>query len=339
MSAAAIARAFDGLPDAVGRYHPPGPTGATPPSEDSIWYSLLPEPGDPVPAAEHARELSSIAANVRRHSHTSSPHLGRAARAYAARLQWSVFPLRCGEKIPATAHGLKDASRDERQVQRWWTQMPDANIAIATGEASGFFAFDVDPAHGGDEKLRELECRHGELPVTVRQLTGGGGEHVLFRHVPGLRNSAGKIGHGLDVRADGGYIVAAPSLHPNRRRYAWSVDGHPLEVPIAQAPAWLIERARGPDAGSGIPAARSPESWVEALSYPCPEGRRNDTLTRLVGHLLRRYVDPFVVLAIADLWNQLRCEPPLDNARLLRTVDSIAARELQRREGAANHVR
>jgi hypothetical protein len=289
-----------------------------------------------VPAAEHARAVAAIIANVRRHSHTAGPHLGRAARAYAARLQWSVFPLRACEKIPATAHGLKDASRDTHQIRQWWSQMPDANIGIATGEVSGFFAFDIDPAHGGDEELRALERQHGELPVTVRQLTGGGGEHVLFRHVLGLRNSAGKLGPGLDIRADGGYIVAAPSLHPNRRRYAWSVDGHPLEVPIAEAPPWLIERARGPEAGNpqgdGLLVARSPEDWVEALAQPCPEGRRNDTLTRLVGHLLRHYVDPFVVLAIADNWNRLRCDPPLADGELLHTVNSIANREFQRRQ-------
>jgi Bifunctional DNA primase/polymerase, N-terminal/Primase C terminal 1 (PriCT-1) len=272
---------------------------------------------------------------------SSQAHLGKAAAAYAARLAWPVFPLRPCSKTPATAHGLLDATLDMTQIEKLWAQMPNANIGIPMGAASGVFAFDVDPAHGGDDALRELERRHGELPLTARQLTGDGGEHVLFRHVPGLRNSAGKIGPGLDVRADGGYIVAAPSLHPNRRRYAWDVDHHPLEVSIAEAPAWLVERARGPNAGNdnGTPMPRSPESWVEALSLPCPEGQRNDVLVRLVGHLLRRQVDPFVTLAIVDNWNKQQCKPPLDDARLVRTVSSIAGREIQRRQEAGNHGR
>ena len=165
----------------------------------------------------------------------------------------------------------------------------------------------------------------------MRQLTGGGGEHVLFRNVPGLKNSAGRIAEGLDVRSDGGYIVVAPSIHASGRRYTWSVDHHPSDVVVAEAPAWLIGLARGPVAGNGTLAARPAQRWVEALSQPCPEGRRNGTLARLTGYLLRRYVDPYVVLELIRLWNQVRCQPRLDDAEVLHTVDSICLREAQRR--------
>jgi Bifunctional DNA primase/polymerase, N-terminal len=247
--------------------------------------------------------------HIERKPQTPSPqgHLGRAALAYAARLQWPVFPLRPGEKTPATAHGLKDASRDERQIQQWWAQMPDANIAIATGEASGFFAFDVDPAHGGDEELRKLEHRHGELPVTVRALTGGGGEHILFRHVSGLRNSASKIGCGIDVRADGGYIVVAPSLHPNRRRYTWDVDHHPLEIPIAEAPPWLVDLARGPVAGNGTQTTAQPQASGNTtdglLAHICAgNGGWHDNVLHLVAHWVgRRWSDGEILATAADL--------------------------------------
>src|SRR5262249_15529618 len=155
---------------------------------------------------------------------------------------------------------------------------------------------------------------------------GSGGEHILFRHVTGLRNSASKVGPGIDVRGDGGYIIAPPSSHASGRRYTWSVDHHPLDTPIAGAPDWLKELAYRPAAGTQTPVAQPPENWLAALSGPCPEGRRNDTLARLVGHLLRRHVDPLVVLAIAANWNLLRCQPPLDDAELLRTIDSIAGK-------------
>ena len=174
--------------------------------------------------------------------------LGTTALAYADKLSCSVFPLRPRSKQPlfskaAGGRGCLDATRDLELIQRWWTNRPDANIGIACGEPSGFFVIDVDPRHGGDETLAELERRHGPLPSTPRAITGGGGRHIVFRHVVGLRNSTGKIGAGLDVRTNGGYIVAAPSMHPNGRRYAWAPDHHPLRVVVADAPAWLLARA------------------------------------------------------------------------------------------------
>ena len=277
--------------------------------------------------------------------------MAAAAVAYAARLQWRVFPVhtvaggRCSchdpecdhpGKHPRIAHGLRAASKDGEQIRGWWGWRPDMNIGIATGEASGFFALDVDPDHGGDDTLRELENQHGALPATVRQITGSGGEHILFRHVAGLRNSAGRLGAGLDIRGDGGYIIAAPSAHASGRRYAWDVDHHPLEVDLAPAPAWLVAMLGEPsDAREGATASGR-ERWIEALSAPCSEGKRNDTVARLAGHLLRRYVDPYVVLEIARLWNGSRCQPPLDDAEVVRTINSICLREVQRREAAAH---
>lgn len=110
-------------------------------------------------------------------------------------------------------NGLKDASKDPATVEGWFTKTR-FNIAIATGAPSGVIVLDIDPRHGGDETLANLEREHGNLPATWRFLTGGGGEHVLFRQ-PGrsVANSAGALGPGIDVRGDGGYIVAPPSLH------------------------------------------------------------------------------------------------------------------------------
>jgi hypothetical protein len=96
------------------------------------------------------------------------------------------------------ANGLRDASKDPAVVGRWF-QNSELNIGIGTGAVSGIIALDIDPRHGGVETLIVLERQHGPLPNTWRFLTGGGGEHILFRH-PGGRvpNSAGKIGAGVD---------------------------------------------------------------------------------------------------------------------------------------------
>jgi hypothetical protein len=269
-----------------------------------------------------------------------------AALAYVAK-GLSVFPLHgiagscctCGTqdcrspgKHPRTRRGLKDATTDPATIQNWWTRWPDANIGIPTGKVSGFFAVDVDHYHGGDDALRDLEHRYGELPVTVRQLTGSGGEHILFRHVEGLRSSAGRLGPGLDVRAEGGYIVVEPSLHISGRQYAWEVDHHPSDLPIAVARSWLLTRIRGGASDNCAAMANPSTRLVQAISQPCSEGRRNDTIARLTGYLLRRNVHPYAVLELARLWNHGRCQPPLEDAEVLRTVNSICLREAQRRE-------
>jgi len=276
-----------------------------------------------------------------------APNMLKAAGAYASRLNWPVIPVysiigrgcSCGVadcsspgKHPRTRHGLHDATKDAAQIGKWWRRGQETNIAIPTGEASGFFALDVDPRHGGHEALQELERRHGALPHTARQITGSGGEHVLFRHVPGVRNSVGKLGPGLDIRAEGGFIVVAPSLHLSGRRYAWSVDHHPIETAVAVAPQWLLGLICEP---AGLPHGHTPaptEEWIDALSQPCEEGRRNATLTRISGYLLRHYVAPFAVLELVRLWNLARCQPPLDDDEVFRTVDSICAKEAKRRE-------
>jgi hypothetical protein len=87
------------------------------------------------------------------------------------------------------------------------------NLGILTGADTGIWVLDVDPRHGGNESLAALEMEIGKLPATVSAATGGGGTHYLFRIPTGvsIKNSASKIGAGLDVRGDGGLIVVAPS--------------------------------------------------------------------------------------------------------------------------------
>ncbi|MBK8909462.1 MAG: bifunctional DNA primase/polymerase [Rhodospirillales bacterium] len=144
------------------------------------------------------------------------------------------------------AHGLRDASKDQTVVASWF-ENSELNVGIATGTVSGIVALDIDPRHGGDEALAALEREHGPLANTWRFLTGGGGEHIIFRH-PGktVSNSAGKIGPGIDMRGDGGYIVAPPSMHISGRRYAISVDHHPDDIALAPLPGWLLAALRRP---------------------------------------------------------------------------------------------
>ena len=145
----------------------------------------------------------------------------------------AVFPCRPQDKRPATANGLKDATTDLDIIRQWWRQEPQFNLAIATGAVSGIFVVDVDGLDA-EVELRRLEAEYGGLPSTVEAITARG-RHVYFRspEIP-VRNSASKIAPGIDVRGDGGYVLAPPSIHPSGRRYEWSVD---CATALAEAPA------------------------------------------------------------------------------------------------------
>lgn len=163
-----------------------------------------------------------------------------AALGYASR-GWPVLPVR--GKVPRTSHGVRDASTDVHVIRAWWRTWSDAGVGIATGRASGLVVLDVDPRHGGDDSLRDLAGRYGGLIDTVRCLTGGGGEHYYYRH-PGVHDVPCRVnlgGHaGLDLRGDGGYVVAPPTLHASSRVYAWDAMAHPADVPMAPCPPALI---------------------------------------------------------------------------------------------------
>lgn len=167
--------------------------------------------------------------------HGSAPLLLRAALAYAGR-GVPVFPCEPGAKRPLTRNGHWDATTDPRAIKRWWGRWPSANVAIPTGEESGVVVLDVDPDAGGSESLVKLERLGSPVPTTARSRTGGGGTHLFFRYPRGkeIRNSAGLLGPGLDVRGEGGYVVVPPSR--THGAYVW-VDRSPL----AEA-SWLIER-------------------------------------------------------------------------------------------------
>jgi hypothetical protein len=166
-----------------------------------------------------------------------TPTLLKAALAYA-RCGVPVFPCEPGGKRPLAYSGFWDASANPSRVEVWWRRWPGANIGIPTGGRSGLLVLDVDLGSGGPASLAALERTHGRLPKTVRTRTGGGGMHVFFGYPAGeeVRNSAGKLGPGLDVRGEGGYVVVPPSR--TRSAYEWLDRG-----PLAR-PSWLLECLR-----------------------------------------------------------------------------------------------
>jgi hypothetical protein len=192
-------------------------------------------------------------------------------------------------KHPLTPHGVLDATTDARRIREWWRRWEDANVGIATGAVSGIFVLDSDPRHGGDESLAHLIERHGPLAETVTVATGGGGHHYYFLHPGvGVGNSAGALGKGLDIRGDGGYVVAVPSVHKSGESYEWAPGFSPDSLSLAAAPPWLLTLIAGRAGnGAGRRGRRNPKGWISRALAAMVEGNRNTTLIRIAGALRR----------------------------------------------------
>ena len=210
-----------------------------------------------------------------------------AALDYAAR-GLPVFPCLPRGKTPAIGRGFHAATTNPATIRRYWTD-PERNIGIPTGASSGAWVLDVDGIEG-EVSLRDLEARHGAIPKTRSVITSRG-RHVWFAYRDPIPSSAGRIGPGIDVRGDGGYVIAPPSVHETGHRYAFPDDPW---APIEPAPAWLIIAARTK------PVKLITERAVTAIREPCradaygdaalraeiaalaatPPGRRNATLNR-----------------------------------------------------------
>ena len=179
-------------------------------------------------------ESAALGGGGRATGRTIPPTLG-AALAYARR-GVPVFPCEARGKRPLTASGFRDAATDPGRIEAWWRRWPGANVGVPTGPRSGLLVLDVDPREGGDESLEALERRRGAAPRTTRARTGGGGSHLYFRYPagPAVANSAGFLGSGLDVRGEGGYVVAPPSRTTGP--YEWIDRSSPAEA------GWLLAR-------------------------------------------------------------------------------------------------
>jgi len=229
------------------------------------------------------------------------------------RLGWPVLPLR--GKVPRVEHGSKDATLDEAQARKWWEKWPKANIGLATGHK--FFAVDIDAKTGGLQTWDTLLAQHGRIPDTIEQITGTGGRHLLFA-LPSdflVHNSQGKLGPGLDIRGGGGYIVAAPSVHPQTNSsYVWDGINELEDQVLAHAPSWLLTMLRQD------PARESPA----LIAGRIPEGQRNSALFREASRLRRHGWAVEEILASLSVVNERRCSPPLAEQELRQIAESAA---------------
>jgi Bifunctional DNA primase/polymerase, N-terminal/Primase C terminal 1 (PriCT-1) len=252
----------------------------------------------------------------------------KAALRYA-RAGWPVFPLHsigsdgctCGDsecsnagKHPRTAHGFKDATTDRATIRGWWKKWPNANIGIATGAQSGIIVLDIDSRHDGFTSFRRLERRYSRLPKSHRVRTGGGGQHHYLRS-PGVpvRSKSG-IATGIDVRGEGGYIVAPPSRHASGKRYEW-LGIKPTDLgSLANIPNWLL----------GLMTKKVSEPSNKKVAHAILERERNTTLTSLAGAMRRRGASKSGILAALRKENRKRCKPPLGDNEVKRIATNVS---------------
>ena len=164
------------------------------------------------------------------------PSMYDAAIEYAKK-GFAVFPLKYRDKVPLTRNGCKDATTDAAQIKAWWQQHPNANIGLATGSVSQnvfVIDLDIDEDRGidGYHSLEDWQREHGDFPETWTAITGRGGYHLYYRGNGKIKNRAGII-DGVDIRGNGGYVVAPPSIHKNGNRYEWEYS--PDEFELAKA--------------------------------------------------------------------------------------------------------
>lgn len=234
------------------------------------------------------------------------------ALSYAA-IGWSVFPIKPGSKRPAVTHGFKEATRDASQIEAWWSQNPAYNIGIATG-ASGLIVIDLDEdeAKGshGIQTLQAWEAVRGALPITVKCRTPRGGEHRYYKAVSPVPCKTG-LYPAIDIRADGGYVVAPPSV-VNGRSYQW-IDA-PGIIPICEADSRVYTFL------SPVPDGFGKTSIPYTVPESILEGQRTDSLMKMLGSLQAKGLSDEAIRAAIMAENESRCNPPLTEQELEMTV-------------------
>lgn len=251
------------------------------------------------------------------------------ARKYAS-MGFAIFPVHtidedgscsCGKpcsspgKHPVASlvpHGLNDALSDPKAADEWWMSWPGANIGIATGDMSGLLVVDID-GEAGMASISNLERLYGELEDTWVVETGGDGMHFYYR-MPNadIRNSASSVGPGVDIRANGGYVIAPPSKHVSGNAYQWT-RLRPTKTELADVPDWLLKKMAPPQ------ALRSTNPIPKLI----PEGMRNTWMASAAGAMRRKGFSEDAIFAALRIENVHRCIPPLDDRELARIARSI----------------
>lgn len=230
---------------------------------------------------------------------------------------WAVIPLKPHSKIPATPHGVKDATTNIKQVQKWWAQCPDYNIGIACGEKSnGLLVIDLDidedKGLNGYENLCEWEQEHDEFPETVQSITGRGGYQLFYKSDQNYKNSV-RIIDGVDIRSEGGYVVVPPSIHPNGKAYEWEywLDDFNYKLPEIND---VIKTFLDQQKNDAAPNFVAPKEIIES--------ERNNTLFKIASSLQSKGLSNEAIFSAVMAENEAKCKVPLSEREVKQLVNS-----------------
>ena len=242
------------------------------------------------------------------------PSMYDAAIEYAKK-GFAVFPLKYRDKVPLTRNGCKDATTDAAQIKAWWQKYPNANIGLATGSVSqNVFVIDLDIDEDcgidGYHSLEDWQREHGDFPKTWTAITGRGGYHLYYRGNGKIKNRAGII-DGVDIRGNGGYVVAPPSIHKNGNRYEWEYS--PDEFEIAKA-------------DNNVEYFLNHDDQKQGTTFTMPNivaaGQRNQMLFRFACMMQAKGASDQSVFAATMAENESSCSPPLTEQEVRIIVSS-----------------
>ena len=254
------------------------------------------------------------------------PPCGAAALDYVNR-GLAVIPVACGGKVPVTKRGINDWTDNPDMVRAWWGigehkgqpyADPNRNVGIVCGQVSGgLVCIDID-SHGdvdGRETLKTWQTEHGELPETITQITGGGGLQLFYRTDREVRPSAnGELG--IDIRGDGSFAVAPPSLHPSGEYYEWSISPDDCDIADADSQVYaFIDYVRPTHAQKGDGEEKPTFDLPDTIEHD-----RNNTLFKYASSLRSKGLDIDSIRTLVLDVNQKRCKPPLPGDEIERTI-------------------
>lgn len=191
-----------------------------------------------------------------------------------SKLGWSIIPVGKNKNPLVKWAEFQKRRASEEEIKAWFKQWPDANIGVVTGKISNLLVLDIDAKHGRNSK-------EFKTSITVCSNTGGGGEHIFFQYPDfEVHNSAGILfGLGVDIRAEGGYIILAPSLHPSGNHYEWKEFCSPYDLEPTEIPDWLKDKLQERSKGGSEKLYQKDPLLVE-------EGTRNETATSVAGKII-----------------------------------------------------
>ncbi len=227
----------------------------------------------------------------------------------------SIFPCDRNKQPLVNWKEFQNRRPSKEEVEKWWTDFPDANIGIVTGIISGLSVIDCD-----------LGSDYTQFPPTVTIRTGSGGYHLYYRYHSGLGNRAGLLPN-VDIRSDGGYVIAYPSVTNDK-----------IEDGVLKKKGGKYERVNKNQTFADFPVQMLGDKivkkdWSTILSGT-KKGSRNQNAAEIIGKMLK----PFKITEWEDVWQLLRGwnsqnTPPLPNAELRTVFDSICKREIGNRSG------